>query len=130
MTCGSTCSLILIYEHQLISISLGDSKSVIAKINENKLVPVCLSIEHNTKNIKEVQRVLRKGGIVQPTISKNGLFIGPDRVWCKELTYPGLQITRGFGDLCGRNCGISGQPGNSLGFIIFRYFNLFTDKQR
>jgi serine/threonine protein phosphatase PrpC len=119
MVCGSTCSLILIYEDQIISISLGDSKSIIAKRNEKGLTPVNLSIEHNTKNKKEVQRVLKKGGIVQPTTNKNGKFLGPDRVWNKELTYPGLQITRGFGDLCGRDCGISGQPGMILGFYNF-----------
>jgi serine/threonine protein phosphatase PrpC len=115
MVCGSTCSLILIYDDQIISLSLGDSKCILGtQNNTEELVPVCLSVEHNTKNTEEVQRVINEGAIVQPITSANGKFLGPDRVWCQELTHPGLQITRGFGDLSGRECGISGKPGKTI----------------
>lgn len=112
MCCGSTCSLLLMFDDQIVSMSLGDSKTVLFVQNEGKLAPVCLSLDHNASNPKEVERVLKKGGVVQPIQLANGSFVGPDRIWDKELKCCGLQVTRGFGDLIARKYGISGTPGN------------------
>lgn len=99
------------HENKIISLSLGDSKSILGVDNWAGFVPICLSVEHNTSNRDEINRVLKEGGIIQPLIDMNGNFIGPDRVWNKTMKVPGLQVTRGFGDLVGKDCGVSGKPG-------------------
>ena len=91
--------------------TLGDSKSILGIHNWAGHVPVEVSVEHNTSNQEEVKRVIKEGGLVQPIRNVHGKFLGPDRVWNKSLKVPGLQITRAFGDLIGKQCGISEKPG-------------------
>ena len=107
------------YDDKIISVSLGDSRSILGIENWAGFVPVSLSVEHNTSNKKEVARVLQEGGIIQPIMTENGQYIGPDRVWNKSLKVPGLQVTRGFGDLIGKDCGVSGNPGKIIYTIFF-----------
>jgi serine/threonine protein phosphatase PrpC len=102
------------FDQHIFSLSLGDSRSVFGIRNWAGFVPVNLSVDHNTSNDQEVRRVIEEGGVVQPLRNINGQFIGPDRVWNKTLKVPGLQITRAFGDLIGKECGVSGKPGMCL----------------
>jgi serine/threonine protein phosphatase PrpC len=107
--------LILLFGNQIISLSLGDSKSVLGIRNprsSNFLTPFQISTEHKTANKSEEIRVLREGGIVQPVFDKYNNPVGPPRIWDSSLKFPGLQVTRSFGDLLGKHCGVSSIPGN------------------
>lgn len=130
MHCGSTCSLLVMFDDQIVSMSLGDSKSLLVTEGQQGLAPVCLSHDHNTANKQEVERVLKHGGRVQPIQLQNGDFVGPDRVWDKELRCPGLQVTRGFGDLVARKYGISGKPGRSPRLLTRRVQDAPMDRTR
>lgn len=103
------------FANQIVSLSLGDSKSVLGIHNPRSssfLTPFQISTEHKTANKSEEIRVLREGGIVQPVFDKYNNPVGPPRIWDTSLKFPGLQVTRSFGDLLGKHCGVSGTPGN------------------
>jgi hypothetical protein len=40
--------------------------------------------------------------------------VGPPRIWDSSLKFPGLQVTRSFGDLLGKHCGVSSIPGKHI----------------
>ena len=108
---GSTCALILMFEDQIFSVSLGDSRGILGFMDKMKLKPCQISREHKTSDQKEKIRVLQFGGLVRPVMDMHGQVVGPDRVWDSSLKYPGLLVTRSFGDLVGKACGVSGVPG-------------------
>ena len=59
----------------------------------------------------ERERILDNGGEVHPSIdSLTGQFIGPDRVWVAGEQYPGLMMSRSFGDQIAHACGVSEIP--------------------
>lgn len=118
---GSTCALILMFEDQIFSVSLGDSRGILGFMDNSLLKPCQISREHKTSDVSEKMRILQCGGIVQPVMDVSGISIGPDRVWDSTLKYPGLLVTRSFGDLVGKACGVSGVPG----LFIFFYFISF-----
>ena len=111
---GTTCVLTIITQGQIYSVSLGDSRALIGVLdrttNPDKpfFVPVQITVEHNTSNKKEQQRVISKGGLIKQYTNEHGKLVGPLRVWNSEERYPGLVVTRSFGDLIGKKCGISG----------------------
>ena len=42
---------------------------------------------------------------------KNGEFAGPKRVWLLNEDYPGLAMSRSFGDRCAASVGVISEPG-------------------
>jgi serine/threonine protein phosphatase PrpC len=116
---GSTGSIVLFYENIIYSITLGDSKTIFGiSDNKNKTQGIQISTEHKTSNKNEEIRVIKEGGIIQPVLDGNGLPIGPNRVWDASLKYPGLMVTRSFGDLLGKSCGVSNIPGIFLKLVF------------
>ena len=41
---------------------------------------------------------------------------GPLRVWLQSEDTPGLAVTRSMGDLIGKKCGVTADPGNEKDF--------------
>ena len=110
---GTTCSLVLLYNNKLYSLSLGDSKGVIGVLPQNstfRLMPYIISTEHKASSKSEQTRILSSGGFLHPLISKEGQEVGPIRIWNSSHKYPGLMVSRSFGDLVGKDCGVSGEP--------------------
>ena len=111
---GSTCSLVLFYKNNIYSLSLGDSKGILGALHPYKssyaLLPYTISTEHNTSLKSEQNRILASNGFLHPIKDKQGNQIGPLRIWNSGNKYPGLMVSRSFGDLIGKNCGVSGEP--------------------
>ena len=53
---------------------------------------------NNDENPKEKERIIKAGGRVEPFKDERCGFVGPYRVWFKHDNYPGLAMSRSFGD--------------------------------
>ena len=53
---------------------------------------------------------MEQGGEIHPYYDQNGIFEGPDRIYAKNKVYPGLVMSRTFGDLEGKKIGIISEP--------------------
>lgn len=111
---GTTCSLVLLHRNKVYSISLGDSKAVLGILHPGessfRLMPYVISTEHKTSSTSEQTRIRNMGGLLFPLKDKNGEEVGPIRIWNSSRKYPGLMVSRSFGDLVGKTCGVSGDP--------------------
>ena len=111
---GSTCSLVLLYRDKIYSLSLGDSKGILGMLhptdNSYQLMPYMISTEHKASSKSEQKRILASKGFLHPLQDKQGKDIGPIRIWDSSHKYPGLMVSRSFGDLVGKKCGVSGEP--------------------
>lgn len=58
-----------------------------------------MSIDQKPDVPEEMQRILSKGGRVEPYRDIDGSPLGPYRVWLKEQDIPGLAMARSFGDV-------------------------------
>ncbi len=67
--------------------------------------------DHTPDVEEEKKRIIKCGGIIEPLKDKE-IYIGPQRVWIKDKNYPGLAMTRSFGDKIGNSIGIISEPGN------------------
>lgn len=113
---GSTCSMIILSNDMIWSVSLGDSKSIlifqnlISITNSLSYFPYPLSKIHSTDNFDEIRRVKKEGGLIKKATNYMYESYGPLRVWNSKGKLPGLQVTRSFGDLIGKGCGVSAVP--------------------
>jgi serine/threonine protein phosphatase PrpC len=55
-------------------------------------------------------RIVLNDGRVQQMTNRNGQGVGPFRVWFKQLDYPGLAMSRAFGDTPCRRIGVTVEP--------------------
>ena len=108
---GTTCVLLFILENKIICSNIGDSQCVLFYCsNEDRWTHEIISIIHKPDNPKEKERILEYGGLIHPYYDENGIFEGPDRVYVKNKTYPGLCLTRSIGDILGEEVGIISEP--------------------
>ena len=108
---GTTCVLLFILEDKVICSNIGDSQCVVFNCsNEERWTHEVISIIHKPDNPKEKERILEYGGLIHPYYDENGIFEGPDRVYVKNKTYPGLCLTRSIGDILGEEVGIISDP--------------------
>ena len=108
---GTTCALLFILENKIICSNIGDSQCVLFYCsNEDRWTHEIISIIHKPDNPKEKERILEYGGLIHPYYDENGIFEGPDRVYVKNKTYPGLCLTRSIGDILGEEVGIISEP--------------------
>lgn len=79
--------------------------------NSSVIGVYALSRDHLPSIEAERLRILNSGGEVRPTLDQSsGKFIGPDRVWLAGEDYPGLMMSRSFGDLMAHECGVTEIP--------------------
>lgn len=69
-----------------------------------------LSRDHKPSEKDEYQRIISSNGIVEPIKNDKGQFVGPPRVWKKNEKFPGLGMSRSFGDKIGMEVGITANP--------------------
>ena len=90
---GSTSLILFLFNYKninkIIASNLGDSKIIL--ISENNTIKE-LNTVHTLSNQEEKDRIIKYGGVI------NKLNVGPLRIWFKDKKYPGLSITRSFGD--------------------------------
>ena len=90
--------------NKIISCNLGNTKSIL--ITEDKLIKE-LNILHTPCNKEERIRIEKNGGKIDRI---DWLKVGPLRVWFQDKKYPGLTITRSFGDFEAESLGILSIP--------------------
>ena len=102
---GSTSLILFLFNsnniNKIISSNLGDSKIIL--ISEKNTIKELNAI-HTLDNSEEKKRIINKGGIIKR------LHVGPLRIWFKNENYPGLSITRSFGDFESDSLGIISIP--------------------
>ena len=108
---GTTCLLLFIFNNTLICSNIGDSICVLFNCsNEDRWTHETLSIIHKPDIDSEKERILSNGGVIHPYYDEFGIYEGPNRVYVKGKTYPGLSLTRSIGDLEGEKIGIISEP--------------------
>ncbi|KAL4481939.1 hypothetical protein ABPG74_008028 [Tetrahymena malaccensis] len=107
---GSTSVLLYLNQNRIWCANLGDSRAICAKTNKSEWNAVSLSIDQKPDNEKEKQRILQKGGRVEPYRDYCGNPLGPSRVWLKSENMPGLAMARSFGDQIAQSVGVISEP--------------------
>ncbi|GBF87624.1 phosphatase 2C [Raphidocelis subcapitata] len=111
---GSTavvCHLDL-WRGRLVTAWAGDSRAVLAtrRGGGGGWRVVALSDDHKPERPDEKVRILLNGGRVEQMTDSFGRRGGPYRVWFRHLPYPGLAMSRAFGDLPCRRLGVQPEP--------------------
>ena len=108
---GTTCLLLFILNKTLICSNIGDSICVLFNCsNEDRWTHEIISVIHKPDIQSEKERILLNGGVIHPYYNEYGIYEGPNRVYAKGKTYPGLSLTRTIGDLEGEKIGIISDP--------------------
>ena len=90
--------------NKLICSNLGDSK--IISISEDKKIKELTEV-HTPDKTEEKNRIIKMGGVINRIDWSN---VGPLRIWYKDKKYPGLSITRSFGDFESDDLGVISVP--------------------
>ena len=103
---GSTCVLVHISNKKIICGNVGDSRAIIFYDMNNNLIIKNLSFDHKPENFEEKKRIEKMGGRVERIYNE----IGPFRVWFKNENFPGLAMSRSFGDQAAHSVGVIDEP--------------------
>jgi serine/threonine protein phosphatase PrpC len=108
---GTTLNLLIHINTHVISVNIGDSRSIILKRSFPKKTfeYLLLSIDHKPILKKEKERIKKSGGEVHKDIY-DGKYEGPSRVWVKGENYPGIAISRSIGDYVAEKIGVISEP--------------------
>ena len=107
---GSTCVSLIFTPSKLLCINIGDSRCILAKYNNEKWFSKNLSNDHKPENFLEKERILLNNGKIESYKNEKGEEVGPKRVWVKNENFPGLAMSRSFGDEIAHSVGVSSLP--------------------
>ena len=111
MQSGSTSALLFLINETLICSNIGDSQCYLFNCsNEDLWTFESLAKIHKPSDEEEKKRIIESGGEVHPYYDEYGIYEGPDRVYIKNKTYPGLSLSRSIGDLVAKDIGIISDP--------------------
>lgn len=111
MLSGSTCVSIIYTPQKLISANVGDSRAIMGKYYKGVWKSLDITRDHKPSEEDEKKRILDKGGRVEPMKDEDdGSFIGISRVWVQDEEYPGLAMSRSFGDRVAHSLGVIAKP--------------------
>ena len=112
MLSGSTCVSAIYTPIKLITANVGDSRIILGKFDpfSQSWKSVDLTVDHKPSLPEEEKRILEKDGRIEPMKDEDNSFIGPPRVWLKKQDYPGLAMSRSFGDRVAHSVGVSEVP--------------------
>lgn len=109
---GSTAVTCFIKENYIYTANSGDSRGIIGSLCEDdRWKARVISRDHKPELKHELERIISRGGRVEPCKDGAGRYIGPHRVWLSEENLPGLAMSRSIGDLVGASVGVSWEPG-------------------
>lgn len=104
---GTTCTMVLhdFVAQRLYVAHVGDSRAVIIRKEGDSVVSQDLTIDHKPELVAERAYIEANGGRVAFDGFAN------HRVYVKDGTYPGLNMSRALGDLLGsQHAGINNEP--------------------
>ena len=112
MLSGSTCASAIYTPIKLITANVGDSRIILGRFDpySQQWTSEDLTRDHKPSLPDEEKRILEKGGRIEPMKDEDNTFIGPPRVWLKQQDYPGLAMSRSFGDRVAHSVGVSEEP--------------------
>ena len=103
---GSTAVVTVIVDDVLLCGSVGDSRAVLGcKGSPWRLIP--LTRDHRPESPTESERILSKGGRIEPNYDEERLPVGSPRVWLPTENVPGLAMSRSLGDALVHRYGVS-----------------------
>lgn len=102
---GCTATVILITQNSMFTCHLGDSRAILLKKYQSKLIALPLTTDHKASDPIEKSRILRNGGNIDKI---HGTEI--ERVFISKNSNQGLAITRAFGDTAFTNIGVISEP--------------------
>ena len=110
---GSTCVLIIQIGPKIICANIGDSRAIMVYSNNQnlfgtKIFP--LSLDSKPDLPSELSRIINSGGVVHKKINNKGQYVGPMRVFAKGKDFPGLAMSRSFGDFQCKEYGVISEP--------------------
>lgn len=106
---GTTLSMAIVRGNRIIGVNIGDSRVVIAKEKDGKMVAEELTHDHKPDSPKEKERILAAGGRVFAVEYDDGID-GPPRVWLGHMDVPGLAMSRSLGDAVAHSAGVISDP--------------------
>ena len=94
---------------------MHDSRAILVyshspNLFNTKIFP--LSIDSKPYLPSELNRIINSGGEVHKRINNKGEYVGPMRVFAKGKDYPGLAMSRSFGDFQCKQYGVINEPSN------------------
>ena len=108
---GSTSVLLFLIDETLICSNIGDSQCYLFNCSKEDLWTFeSLAKIHKPSDQEEKKRIIESGGEVHPYFDEDGVYEGPDRVYAKDKSYPGLSLSRSIGDLDGKDIGVISDP--------------------
>ena len=117
---GSTCVTIILTKNQIISGNVGDSRAVMGRCINGEWKNIDLTQDQKPDNPEEKERIIKKGGRVESYKDENGNDFGPKRVWLRDADFPGLAMSRSFGDEVAASVGTISEP-------EIKYFDITED---
>jgi serine/threonine protein phosphatase PrpC len=90
---GTTLSMAIIRGNTITGVNIGDSRVIIGKEVDGKMVAEELTQDHKPDTPKEMERILAAGGRVFAVEYDDGID-GPPRVWLGHMDVPGLAMAR------------------------------------
>lgn len=110
---GTTLVFALIIDQRLYLANVGDSRAVLGSKVKGRLRKSLETEDHNPDIPEEQERIEKMNGRVCPIIDEYGEECGPMRVWARNLTEPGLAMSRSLGDTRGHQLGVIHKPGKN-----------------
>ena len=109
MHSGSTRVLLFIVDETLICSNFGDSQCYLFNCTDDDLWTF-ESLAKIHKPSDEEEKNYCKWWEVHPYFDEDDIYEGPDRVYAKNKTYPGLSLSRNIGDLDRKDIGVISNP--------------------
>merc|ERR1712127_631687 len=95
--------------NHLTGVNVGDSRVIIGKENDGKIVAEEFTHDHKPDTPKEKDRILAAGGRVFAVEYDDGID-GPPHVWLGHMDVPGLAMSRSLGDAVAHTAGVISDP--------------------
>ena len=102
---GCTATIVLITNGKLFTAHVGDSRAVIAEEIEGDLQARNLTRDHKPNLPDEEERIKAAGGEIKQFADD-----GPYRIFKPGETFPGINMSRAFGDSLSQQYGVIAEP--------------------